>query len=160
MSFGIAAKVASWSPSFHDQLHIWGLNTTQWGRLALRIADSSHTTESTPQFALDTGFSLVNLGLAAFLTGSTRDAAAPLLGFALMGTAAVFNLQAQAVYEALPSSRFETLFHDGFHVAAAFTYPMAMVVFPDGHLVPRWKRVPRARALRGGDSDPAHPASR
>jgi len=144
VSFGIAAKVASWSPSFHDQLHIWGLEPTQWGRVALRIADSSHTTESTPQFALDTGFSLVNLGLAAFLYRiKAGHAAAPLLGFALMGTAAVFNLQAQAVYEALPSSRFEIVFHDGFHVAAAFTYAMAMVVFPDGHLVPRWQRVPR-----------------
>ncbi len=144
ISFGIAAKVASWSPSFHDQLHIWGLNTTTLGRVALRIADTSHTTESNTQFALDTLFSLVNISLAVFLYRiKTGDAAAPLLGFALMGTAAVFNLQAHAVYEALPATFTETLMHDTYHVVAALAYTMAMVVFPDGHLVPRWRRLPR-----------------
>jgi signal transduction histidine kinase len=144
IGLGVAAQVASWSPSFHDQLHEWALNPTWWGHVALRVADASHTTESGPQFALDCAFSVFNLGLAAFLFWlRPRDAAAPLLAFALVGTSAVFNLQGHAVYDVLPATTFEHLTHDAFHAIAALTYAWAMVVFPDGRLVPRWRRAPR-----------------
>jgi len=145
IGLGVAAQVASWSPSFHDQLHLWGVNPTWWGRVALRAADVSHSTESGLQFALDSGFSLFNLGLAGFLFWlRPRDAAAPLLAFALVGTAAVLNLQAHSVYEVFPPTRLEQITHDGFHVLSALAYAWAMVVFPDGRLVPRWHRGPRA----------------
>ncbi len=149
IGLGVAAQVASWSTSFHDQLHEWALNPTWWGHLALRTANASHTTESGPQFALDSAFSFVNLGLAAFLFWlRPRDAAAPLLAFALVGTSAVFNLQGHAVYEALPPTTFEQFTHDAFHGIAVLNYAWALVVFPDGRLVPRWRRLPRA-ALYG-----------
>jgi signal transduction histidine kinase len=145
IGMGAATQVASWSPSFHNQLHEWALNPTWWGHLALRVADSSHSTESGVQFALDSAFSLFNLGLAAFLFWlRPRDAAAPALAFALVGTAAVFNLQAHAVYESLPPTTFEQVTHDGFHGIAVLNYAWALLLFPDGRLVPRWHRLPRA----------------
>lgn len=144
VSAGVATQVASWSVSFHDQLHGWSLNEGVLGRAALRVADASHSTESGGQFALDTAFSVFNLTLAGFLFWlRPRDRAAPLLAFALAGTAAVFNLQAYAAYQAIPPDRLDTISHDAFHAISAIAYVMAVVVFPDGHLVPRWRHWPR-----------------
>jgi signal transduction histidine kinase len=107
------------------------------------MADASHDTESGFQLALDYGFSLLNLGLAALLYWlRPRDRTAPLLAFGLVGTAAVFNLQSNLVYETLDPTAFETFTHDAFHVVAALSYVLALLVFPDGHLVPRWRRGP------------------
>src|SRR5204862_4876701 len=69
-----------------------------------------------------------------------------LLGLAMVGTAGVFNLQAHGVYEILPATNVEAVTHDGFHLLAAVAYILALLLFPDGKLVPRWSW-PRLMAL-------------
>jgi signal transduction histidine kinase len=136
---GAAAYVASRSPSFHDQLHIWSLDETTMGRIALRVADTSHRVESLPSFALDYAFSIFNLAMAGFLVFLRRnERTARLLSLAMVGTAGVFNLQAHGVYEILPPTTIESVTHDGFHLLAAVAYLLALLLFPDGRLVPRW----------------------
>ena len=147
LGLGAAAFVASRSAGFHDQLHIWSLDETMNGRLALRVADTSHRVESVPSFALDYAFSIFNLAMAGFLVYLRRnERTARLLSLAMVGTAGVFNLQAHGVYEILPATNLEAITHDGFHLLAAVAYLLALLLFPDGRMVPRWS-IPRTIAL-------------
>lgn len=131
--------MASRSPGFHDQLHIWSLDETTAGRLALRVGDTSHRVESLPEFALDYGFSIFNLAMAGFLVYLRRnERTARLLSLAMVGTAGIFNLQAYAVYEIHPATTLEAASHDGFQFFAAIAYLLALLLFPDGRMVPRW----------------------
>lgn len=126
---------------------MWALNEDTFGRLALRAADTSHRIESLPSLALDYGFSLFNLALAGFLVFLRRnERTARLLSLAMVGTAGVFNLQAHGVYEILAPTTLEAVTHDGFHLLAAVAYLLALLLFPDGRLVPRWP-VGRTMAL-------------
>jgi signal transduction histidine kinase len=154
LSLGVVAWLAGSHPGLHDKLHIWGTSNSLWGRASLRMANASHTRESLGQFALDYGFSLLNLGLAIFLVWlRPRDRTARLLAIGLVGTAAVFNLQAHAVYEALgsPTSTLENVSHELYHVIAGVSYVLALLLFPDGQAIPRWKR-PSLVALYAGVS--------
>ncbi len=141
LALGAVAFVGSRSPGLHDRLHVWALDETTTGRLALRVADASHHVESLPSLLLDYGFSIFNLGLAAFLVFLRRnERTARLLALGMVGTAGVFNLQAHGVYETLAATTFESVTHDGFHLLAAVAYLLALLLFPDGRLVPRWSR--------------------
>ncbi|HEX2063317.1 MAG TPA: sensor histidine kinase, partial [Acidimicrobiales bacterium] len=143
VGMGAVAAIASGHAGLHDRLHDWGLSQSLWGRAARRMADASHRTGSGLQLALDFGFSAVNLGLAAFICWlRPRNRTAPLLAFGLIGTGVVFNLQAHLVYEILEPDTFEEITHDGMHVVAALSYACALVVFPDGKLMGRRRRLP------------------
>ncbi|MBW3658166.1 MAG: hypothetical protein KY457_05975 [Actinobacteria bacterium] len=135
---GLAAALAL-PLGFHDRLHELAFTG---GALAPRfgaVADASHGTEPAWGIALDYTFSLVNLALAGFLLWlRPRERTARLLVVALVGTAAVFNLQAYTVYEQLRGSFLDQASNVAFHVVAAGAYMAALLVFPDGRLVPRW----------------------
>lgn len=145
IALGVAAQVASYSQSFNTQLDEWSLNPTFWGDLAARLNEAAKVAVSGPQFSVDLAFSLVNLGLAGFLFWlRPRDVAGPLLAFALVGTAAVCSLGAHTVYEAADElALWEQVSHDGFTVLTAILYAFAVVVFPDGRLVPEWSAARR-----------------
>lgn len=143
LAMGAVAAVAAHNPDLHERLHDIGLREDLWGRGAVRMADASHNTESNMQLALDFGFSLLNITLAGVLYWlRPRDRTAPLLAFGLVGTAGVFNLQSHLVYESLDPTLVEAVTHDGFHVVTAMSYVLALLIFPDGQLVPRWRRGP------------------
>jgi signal transduction histidine kinase len=139
IGLGVAAQYASFSHGFLDQLREWGLNPSFSGDVANRVADASRAAQTGPQFGLDLAFSLVNLALAGFLAWlRPRDVAGPLLAFALVGTAAVCNLGAHTVYDAVPATGWQSISHDSYTVGTALLYAFAVVVFPDGRLVPLW----------------------
>ena len=140
LALGIGAVVAKHNLGWHDDLHEWGLGETTWARAALRMADASHRVESWPALALDYGFTSFNLALALVLVWLRRhERTARLLAIGMVGTAVVFNLQAQSIYEVITPTDLEILSHDAFHLVASVSYLLAMVLFPDGHLVPRWR---------------------
>lgn len=147
IALGIASQYASYSESFLDRLRDIGLEPSFTGDLADRIGDASRAAQSGPQFGLDLAFSVVNLGLAGFLYWlRPRDVAGPLLAFALVGAAAVCNLGAHTVYDAVPPSTWEAASHDLYTIGTALLYALAVLVFPDGRLVPLWS-MPRRIAL-------------
>lgn len=138
---GIGAAAASISKSFHESLHVRGLSSTFPGRLALGMADASHHSQPAGHLALDYLFSTFNLVLAGFLIWlRPRDRAARLLAIGMIGTAAVFNLQAASVYEAMPKTLLETTSFSGFRLVTGVSYVLALLLFPEGKLVPRWPR--------------------
>lgn len=137
---GAMAVVASFSPAFHETLHIEGLGTGFWARVATRAADASHEVPTALQIVWDYLFSLVNLGLAAVLLWlRSRDWTARLLALALVGAAGVFNLTSQAVLEWIPFTPLETFAQVAAHVIAGLAYVFALLLFPDGRPVPRWR---------------------
>jgi signal transduction histidine kinase len=139
LAMGVVSAWAHHSPSLHASLHESGLSGGIWGRHAQAMADASHRVQPLPQLALDYGFSLFNLALAGFLLWlRPGDRTARLLVVGMVGTAAVFNLQAHGVYEALHATDLETYLHYGLHLIAAVAYTFALLSFPEGKLVPRW----------------------
>ncbi|MDQ1373786.1 MAG: hypothetical protein QOJ09_1124, partial [Actinomycetota bacterium] len=140
LAVGVAAIVASRSPHLHARLHEWGLRPGLVGRVALGVADASHHNQPAGQLAVDYAFSVFNLALAGFLLWlRPRDVTARTLAIAMVGTGAIFNLQAHGVYEAGTHSWIESTSHDLFQLVAAISYLFALLRFPDGHLVPRWR---------------------
>lgn len=139
---GLLAVAASASAELHESLHVQGLGSGFLARGALRAADASHAVPSGPQIVTDYLFSAVHLGLAAVLLKlRPRDWTARLLATALVGAAGVFNLTSQGVLEQLPFTPFETLTQVAAHVVAGLAYVYALLLFPDGRPVPRWRPV-------------------
>ena len=137
---GLGAVAAHLQPSLHDSFHLRGLGTTLSARAALRMANESHILPSTLTVALGYAFSFLNIALAIFLLWlRPRDRTARLLAVALVGTAAVFNLTAQATLEVLPLTPLESIIQAGAHIIAGLAYVYALVLFPDGRPVPRWR---------------------
>ena len=137
---GLLAVAASLSDALHESLHIQGLGNGLFDRVALRAADASHAVPSGPQIVADFLFSVVHLVLAAVLLKlRPRDWTARLLATALVGAAGVFNLTSQGVLEQLPYTPIETFAQVAAHVVAGLAYVYALLLFPDGRPVPRWR---------------------
>jgi signal transduction histidine kinase len=135
-----ALSAAALPTGLHETLHVRGFSPSTFGRVSEAMADAAHHAQPGAQLALDYGFSLFNLALAGILLWlRPRDITARLLAVAMIGTAAVFNLQAYGVYEELAASRIDTLAHGLFLFVAAISYLLALVLFPDGRFVPRWR---------------------
>jgi signal transduction histidine kinase/plastocyanin len=108
-------------------------NAPRWvATLARGTAEASHVSQPLGYTILQYLFSVVNVVLAIFLIRvRPRDAAARLLAIGMIGTAAVFNLQAHTTLTVLPSY---VKFHDPLHLVSGVSYLMALLVFPDGRL--------------------------
>ena len=137
---GLLAVAASASPGLHESLHVQGLSSGAWARVALRAADAAHAVPSPIQIIADYLLSAIHLALAAVLLKlRPRDWTARLLATALVGAAGVFNLTSQAVFEQLPYTTVEVWGQVGAHVVAGLAYVYALLLFPDGRPVPRWR---------------------
>ncbi|HEY3208288.1 MAG TPA: histidine kinase [Actinomycetota bacterium] len=102
---------------------------------ARRVAEASHAGQPGARAALEYVFSLLNVALGILLIRlRPGDRAARLLAVGLIGTGAVFNLQAHTSLTVIPASQ---TFHGLFHLVAGGSYVLALVVFPDGRL-PQW----------------------
>ena len=138
---GVGAAVASSDHAWHAKLELWALASSLRGRVAAGMLNASTHTQPGYQLALDYLFSVFNLALAGFLLWlRPRDATARRLAVAVVGTAAVFNLQAHGVYESMNVTHVESFLHSAFQLIAAIAYIDALLRFPDGRLVPRWPR--------------------
>lgn len=151
LTAGAGAVVAGSSPGLHEGLHLTALEPTMAGRLAQGIADTSHDLQPPAGLAIDYLFSLFNLALAGLLLWlRPRDWSARFLVVALIGTASIFNLQAYGVYERLDATTLETSGHIAFHASTGIAYLLALLSFPDGHLVPRWRPAPLTALYASG----------
>lgn len=137
---GVGAAIAAASSSFHDKVQLWSLHAPAFnGRVAEGVLKAAEHNQPGWQLAVDYAFSVFNLALAGFLLWlRPRDPTARRLAVGVVGTAAVFNLQAHAVYEAMNVTHTESALHFAFQFVAAISYVVALLRFPDGKLVPRW----------------------
>ncbi|MEX0874605.1 MAG: hypothetical protein WD646_08450 [Actinomycetota bacterium] len=137
---GAGAVWASLSPDFLASLRLRGLGTGFAARAAQRMARASHTLPSGLEIGLGYAFSVFNIALAIFLLWlRPRDRTARLLAVGMIGTAGVFNLAAQIAFEAVPLTRFESFNQSLIHIITGLAYGFALVHFPDGRFVPRWR---------------------
>jgi len=142
LSLGVVAAIAHANPDLHQSLHVYGFGAeTLPERVAQAMAVASHQAESGIQLALDYGFSLLNLILGLYLLYlRPQNPTARFLAVGMVGTAAIFNLQALTVYSALQSTPVDTTIHYAFELIAMLAYLYALLTFPDAQLVPRWPR--------------------
>jgi signal transduction histidine kinase len=104
---------------------------------ARRIAEVSHQVEDTNEIVLDYAFSAMSLGLGIFLVLlRPRERMARVFGVAMIGTAAAYNLQSHAALAV--HSAFDDPLHFFLHPITGITYIYALVLFPDGKLIPRF----------------------
>jgi hypothetical protein len=140
LALGVGAVWAHFSPAMHDSLHVRALGVGLSARAALRMADASHEVGSLGGVVFDYAFSLVNFSLAIFLLWlRPRDRPARLLAIALVGVAGAFNLTAQTAVEIVPLTGAESFAQAAAHTIAGLTYIFALLLFPNGRPVPRWR---------------------
>ena len=106
---------------------------------ARRIAAVSHQAEEPLEIVADYVFSIISFGLGIFLVFlRPRERAARVFGVAMIGTAAAYNLQSHAAVAV--AQIFNDPIHATLHPLTGLTYIYALVLFPDGRLVPRWSK--------------------
>jgi hypothetical protein len=122
-------------------------------QVAYQLLFASYELVPPAQIVTQYFFSAVNLLLAGVLLRlRPRDRAARLLAVGMVGTAAVFNLQAHAIFLWAPVPEFVLfVIHDLFHMVAGVCYVYGLLMFPDGRLVPQqsapWWMRGRMKAL-------------
>ena len=127
-------------PSWHQELHEFGAANNALSNLARNAAEASHSTESAEQILVSYMFSAISIGLGIFLVRlRPHDAAARLLATGMIGTAALFNLQAHNALTVLPI--LAGAFHNLFHLVTGVAYVVALMLFPTGRFVPRWEHL-------------------
>ncbi len=109
---------------------------TGWAEVAHRMADASHRADHGARVTLEALFSALNLGLGLMLIiRRPRDRTARLLAVAMIGTALTFNHQAHStVRDYLIGDWWFP--HDLAHLLSGVAYLYAVIVFPDGRLLP------------------------
>lgn len=106
--------------------------------IAGRALAAAATAKHPARVALEYGFATINLGLGLVLiTRRSGDRVALLLAVGLIGTAATFNVSSHAIVNAdlLGLGLVDTV-HEWLHVLSGLAYTYAVVLFPDGRVVP------------------------
>ena len=138
LSVGLVPTLADASPSLEATLRRWSAGEDRIAGLARNavaaMTDVRHGADVGVQYL----FSALNLALAVFLIWRRpRDVTARLRALGMLGTAAVFNLQAHSARAiATPVFGWVDDWHDVFHVLSGVAYLYAVLLFPDGKLVP------------------------
>jgi plastocyanin len=126
-------------PVWHQSLHRLG-GTGPFSSLARNAAQASHTTQSLELIMSGYLFSSLGVGLGIFLVRlRPHDLAARMLAVGMIGTAALFNLQAHNALTVFPI--LAGTLHDMFHLVAGVAYVLALLLFPTGEFVPRWSNL-------------------
>ncbi len=128
----------------HGRNRFERIGATGWPEVAQRVAEASHRADHGARVTLETLFSVLNLALGLMLVARRpRDRTARLLAVAMIGTAITFNHQAHStVRDYLIGDWWFA--HDLAHLLSGVAYMYAVIVFPDGRLLPDG---PRHRGL-------------
>jgi GAF domain-containing protein len=148
---GFAPFLAVVFPALRETLWEWGyfgkgppgfLHDIRLVRvLATTIESASWGIQPPTQVTLQYLFSLLNLVLGIFLVWlRPHNRAAYLLALGMIGTAAIFNLQAHGAREVLPAM---DELHSPFHLISGLAYVLGLLFFPNGRFLggrlrPRW----------------------
>jgi hypothetical protein len=139
---GLGAALAATFPPVLEAFQDAALSGSRLGPVWRLIVQTAPLSEAPGQVLLDYLLSGLNLGLGVFLVWRRPlDGVARLLGLAMVGTAAAFNLQAHGAFAAVdtvaPELHAIVPIHWVLHAVAGAAYLHALVVFPNGAVVPR-----------------------
>ncbi len=114
-----------------------------------RVLDSAQASRHPLRVTLDYLFAAINLGLGLLvLSRRPQDRVAQFLAVGLIGTAVTFNVPSHAFLDLMPVGGVHQ-FHEALHVGSGLAYIYAVVLFPDGQLIPivQTDREARLRAV-------------
>jgi hypothetical protein len=140
---GLAPTLTTTSPAVREVVVGLAADTNAPGFIsetARRTLEASRDVRLSAATPFGYLISALNLALGLFvmrLRGSEWTARALAVG--LVGTAAVFNLQAHAVLLVVPAFLY---FHTAFHAISGVSYILALLLFPDGRIVVHWPQRP------------------
>jgi len=138
---GLGSALAAASPAIFEVLQDAAGGGSRFAPMWRVIVQSAPLSEAPGQVLLDYFLSGVNLGLGVFLVWHRpQDGVARLLGLAMVGTAAAFNLQAHTAFATVdtvaPELHAIVPIHWVLHAVSGAAYLHALLVFPNGRVVP------------------------
>ena len=142
---GLLPPLAEHVAAVHHLLASTAEHHSAFGRLATRVLhpDTMADTTTWTQTVIQYSFSVLNLLMGLLLVVRRPDETVPrLLGFALLGTAATFNLPSHRAFHITGDPWPIAAIHFTFHIVSGVSYIWAVVLFPDGRL-PRRLRIGR-----------------
>jgi signal transduction histidine kinase len=147
---GLLPTLVSAVPALHHQFLSWAPTYPFAERILHPAMPGGMVPDmtTTGQALLQYGFSALNFTLGILLAVRLPDQRVPrLLAFALLGTAATFNMPSHRAFHVTGTPWPIVLIHFGFHIVSGTCYFWAVVLFADGEL-PRQIR-PSPAGLRG-----------
>jgi hypothetical protein len=138
---GLGSSIASISATAMDAFQDGAQSGSTFAPLWTLIAQTAPLAEAPGQVLLDYSLSAINLGLGVFLVWRRpMDGVARLLGLAMVGTAAAFNFQAHTAFATVdrvaPELHAIVPIHWVLHAVSGAAYLHALLVFPNGKIVP------------------------
>src|SRR2546428_2027041 len=138
---GLGSALAAGSPAILEAFQDAAVSGSRFAPVWTIVVATAPLSEAPGQVLLDYLLSGLNLGLGVFLVWRRPlDGVARLLGLAMVGTAAAFNLQAHTAFAAVDSVAPElhaiVPIHWVLHAVSGAAYLHALLVFPNGKVVP------------------------
>ena len=134
---GLGPPLAKAIPELAELFEVWGEGQGPVSALWRGMAEADHFSEGLVRLTVDYLFSALNVGLGLFIVWQRpRDTTARLLGLALVGTGLVLNIASHSAL--ITTWFFLNGLHVGVHALSGAAYVNALLVFPNGKLVPRW----------------------
>jgi len=138
---GLGSAVAAASPAILEVFQDAAVGGSQFAPMWRIVVQTAPLSEAPGQVLIDYLLSGVNLGLGVFLVWRRPlDGVARLLGLAMVGTAAAFNLQAHTAFAVVdtvaPQLHAIVPIHWVLHAVSGAAYLHALLVFPNGRVVP------------------------
>jgi hypothetical protein len=138
---GLGSALAATSPAILEAFQDAAMSGSRFAPLWTMVVATAPLSKAPGQILLDYLLSGLNLALGVFLVWRRPlDGLARLLGLAMVGTAAAFNLQAHTAFATVdrvaPELHAIVPIHWVFHAVSGAAYLHALLVFPNGKVVP------------------------
>ena len=139
---GAGAAIGTYLPRVLEAFQTWGQGGDLSGLFARAMALGARLTVQPSQIGVDYILSIINLAFGIFIVlRRPWDWVARLLGLGMVGTAMAFNFQAHSIIavatSAITALRPLFVFHFILHAVSGAAYIHALLLFPNGKLVPR-----------------------
>jgi hypothetical protein len=141
LSLGLGSAAANLSPTMRDAFEDAAQSASPLSPVWRLVVASAPLSETPGQVLLDYLLSALNLTLGIFLFWRRpMDIVARLLGLAMVGTAAAFNFQAHTAFALVdavaPQLHSIVPIHWVLHAVSGAAYLHALLIFPNGRVVP------------------------